>query len=72
MTELQKRAREWRKFRKKHFLTQQKLADVLGITARTVYNVEHGRNVQLSTLGKFDTLRRRYAGENTSTAAIGD
>lgn len=65
MTNLQKRARQWRTFRKVHFLTQARLAEILGVCRKTVDRVERAqRNAGPTTLHKFDTLRRRYESEH--------
>lgn len=61
-TVLKKRAREWRRFRKHNFFTQDRLAEVLGISVRTVRAIEAGEyEPHAGTLGKFDTLRRKSA-----------
>lgn len=58
------RARQWKTFRRKNFLTQEKLAEILGIGKSTVNCIEQKkRDPHLSTLHKFDVLKRRYDSE---------
>jgi len=65
-------ATEFRRFRKKHFFTQQKLAEVLGIHKNTIQNIERGKVTPFAnTLHKFEVLKRKHAaGENHSSPVV--
>jgi len=61
LEERQVRRREWIRFRKDNLLTQVKLAEVLGISRRTVQFVESAELTPLqSTLRRFRTLKAKY------------
>lgn len=63
MTENKARAREWKKFRRKFFFTQVRLADILGVSRRCVQNVEAGKVRPLaSTLAVFEVLKGKHNG----------
>ncbi len=67
LEERQTRRREWSRFRKDFLLTQVKLADVLGISRRTVQFIEAGELTPLaSTLRKFNTLKAKYQQEKVA------
>ncbi len=57
-------AREWSAFRQEHLYSQVKLAQVLGISRRTVQYVEAedgGPMPSASTLSQFQALKARFA-----------
>lgn len=55
------RAHEWKGFRKARLFTQIRLADVLGISRRTVQQIEAGKVApHPSTLGKFIGLKEKH------------
>jgi DNA-binding XRE family transcriptional regulator len=55
------RKREWLAFRKEFLFTQVKLADVLGISRRSVQLVESAKVTPLAqTLRAFNALKSRY------------
>jgi len=71
MTELQHRARQWKKFRKKHYFSQERLAQVLGISRRAVQYVEAGQlTPHASTLFKFEVLRIKHGGNKSTSPSI--
>jgi len=54
----QHRAQEFLAFRVRHTLTQQKLAELLGISRQTVVNVERARgSMRIPLLERFHTLK---------------
>jgi DNA-binding XRE family transcriptional regulator len=55
------RAREWKTFRKRHYFTQTRLAQVLGVSLSTIVRVERGENIHPTTLSRFQTLKAKYA-----------
>lgn len=58
---------EWQRFRRGYLFTQVKLADVLGVSRRTVQKVEAGTTTPLAeTLRRFNALRARH--ENDEAA----
>ena len=62
-----KRQAEWREFRRNFLFTQKKLGEVLGISRRTVQQVEAGLVTPLAeTLRRFIILRRRHEGNKVS------
>lgn len=55
------RALEWLQFRKENMFTQQRLAEILGISRRTVQMVENGKiTPHNNTVRLFNALRTRY------------
>jgi DNA-binding XRE family transcriptional regulator len=64
--ERRERAEEWYRFRKENLFTQKRLADTLGISRRTVQQIEAGNVTPLyETQRRFAVLReshRRQAG----------
>lgn len=56
-----KRAQNWKLFRKNNFLSQRKLAEIVGISRRTVQLVE-GEYItpKPQTLHRFATFKRKY------------
>jgi DNA-binding XRE family transcriptional regulator len=58
---------EWLQFRKTHLFTQVKLAEVLGLSRRTVQLVEKGKVTPIqSTLRKFKALKAKYNQEEAA------
>lgn len=61
-------AREWKSFREKNKLSQQLLAEVTGISRRTIQTIEAAKEIpQKATLDKFEALRERYRAEGRPT-----
>lgn len=61
LEERQARKQEWLKFRKEYLFTQVKLAEILGISRRSVQNIEGCIRTPLpSTLRKFLALKAKY------------
>lgn len=61
MAERKKRAKEWKEFRKNHLFTQKKLAEVLGISRRTIQMIENSRvSPKMTVLGSMRTLQTKY------------
>jgi len=61
------RQQEWRKFRKDHLFTQVKLAEVLGLSRRTVQLIEAGKVIPFpDTLRKFLALKAKYSNEEAA------
>lgn len=61
------RSQEWRKFRKDHLFTQIKLAEVLGLSRRTVQLIETGKVDPFpNTLRKFLALKAKYSNEEAA------
>lgn len=58
------RAVEWQNFRKRYLFTQQKLAEILDLSRRTVQMIEAGLiTPHPGTLRSFETLRAKHEGE---------
>lgn len=67
LNERQLRRREWVRFRKDFLFTQVKLADILGISRRTVQFIEAGELTPLvSTLRKFNALKAKHEQEKVA------
>lgn len=65
--ERETRRKEWTRFRKDNLLTQVKLAEVLGISRRTVQFIEAGELTPLaSTLRQFRSLKAKYDAERVA------
>ncbi len=62
--------RRWLRFRAKHGLTQQQLADAMGIHVATVHRVERGHFVPSNdTVDRFAEIEKKFkAGEETERA----
>jgi DNA-binding XRE family transcriptional regulator len=57
----QQRAEEWKMFRRNNLFTQKRLAEVVGISRRTIQLVEYGAiTPQPQTLRRFIKLKRKY------------
>lgn len=57
-----RRQAEWVEFRKEYLFTQKRLAEILGISRRTVQQVEAGLVTPLpDTLRSFLTLKAKYS-----------
>jgi DNA-binding XRE family transcriptional regulator len=61
-TEGEKRAQEWLKFRRYNLLTQQRLAEVLGVGRRTIQMIEGNKVLypHPDTIRKFLALKAKY------------
>lgn len=58
-------AKEWKRWRVKHKFTKKSLAFTLGITRRTIYNIESKRTKpSISVRTKFRELVGRYEEES--------
>jgi DNA-binding XRE family transcriptional regulator len=65
MTRSARRAEEWRVFRARHRLTQQALAEILGVSRWTVKNVEQERFTPgKKLLARFKILKGKHARAN--------
>jgi DNA-binding XRE family transcriptional regulator len=52
----------WKKWRKKHLLSQDDMARAVGLCRRTIQGIEKGEHIPIySTQRKFRELRERYA-----------
>ena len=59
--ERNKRAEEWKSFRKDNLITQRKLADLIEVSRRTIQQIEAGTiSPHKSTLNQFLALRDKY------------
>ena len=57
-------AKVFRAFRRRHLMTQKRLAELLGISLRTVQFIEGGYvKPTYSTVGKFRALQARHGGK---------
>lgn len=57
-------ARQWRRFRRSHNVTQKQLALVLGISRRAVQYIESGeKEPHISTQRKFDEILLKHANQ---------
>ena len=66
--EMKQRALEWQRFRTANMLSQKLLAEVIGISRRTIQSVEAGLLVpQERTLDAFKALQMKYEAEGRST-----
>ena len=66
--EMKTRAVEWRKFMEKNNLTQTLLAEITGISRRTIQCIVAGAIIpQSGTLQAFEKLQARYANEGKPT-----
>ena len=54
-------AREWRRWRKAHGWTQEQMASVLWMSARTIINIERGyHRPNVTSRIKLEALQRKY------------
>jgi len=54
-----KRAKEWKKFREDFMFTQRRLADIVGVSRRTIQQIEAGKvTPHPTTLRLFATFRK--------------
>lgn len=61
------RQHEWRTFRTRYLFSQKKLAEVLGISRRTVQEIEAGRiTPHMETLRLFSRLKAKYEAEQAA------
>lgn len=57
----EERARVWRQFRKDYLFTQKRLADIVGISRRTVQQIEAGTiTPQSNTLRLFLVIKKKH------------
>ncbi len=57
----EKRRHEWREFRTSYMFTQKKLAETLGLSRRTVQQIEAGKVIPYpGTLRLFEALKAKY------------
>ena len=55
------RARVWREFRRIHLFTQSRLAETVGISRRTVQQIEGGRITPYAeTLRLFEVIKKKH------------
>lgn len=66
--EMLARAIEWQRFRTDNKLSQKFLAEIIGVSRRTVQNIEAGilAAPHKSTLDAFEKLRAKYESEGKS------
>ena len=56
-----KRAKEWKKFRDENLFTQKRLADIIGVSRRTIQQIEAGRiTPHPTTLRLFAVFKRKF------------
>ena len=66
--EMDKTAREWTNFRQKNKLSQKFLSEIIGVSRRTIQNIEAGSIIpQAATMQKFLDLRAKYESEGRPT-----
>ena len=66
--EMDKTAREWTNFRQKNKLSQKFLSEIIGVSRRTIQNIEAGTIIaQAATMQKFLDLRAKYESEGRPT-----
>jgi len=59
--EMQSIAQTWKSFRIDNALTQKFLAEICGVSRRTIQNIETGTIIpQYATQEKFEELRKKY------------
>jgi DNA-binding XRE family transcriptional regulator len=69
LNEREKRASEWRAFRKNFLYSQRLLAQLLGVCRRTVQMIETGRvSPQVGTLRAFRDLRAKHERDQREAA----
>ena len=58
------RAQEWQGFREANKLSQKFLAEIIGVSRRTIQSIEAGQIIpQKATLEKFTKLQEKYEAE---------
>jgi DNA-binding XRE family transcriptional regulator len=56
-----KRAQDWKMFRRNNMFTQKRLAEIIGISRRTLQKIEGGHIIpHPTTLRKFASFKRKY------------
>ncbi len=66
--EMQTIASQWKRFREANKLSQKFLAEIVGISRRTIQSIESGAIIpQAGTIHKFDNLRAKYEAEGKPT-----
>jgi DNA-binding XRE family transcriptional regulator len=64
-------ARDFFYFRKKNSISQNALAEIVGISRRTIQDIENGRIIpQAKTIAKFEQLRKKYEVEGKPTGKL--
>lgn len=57
----QKRASDWKRFRRNNLFTQKRLAEIIGVSRRTIQQIEGGHiTPQPLTLSRFAVFRKKY------------
>ena len=66
--EMQTIASQWKRFREANKLSQKFLAEIVGISRRTIQSIESGGILpQAATVEKFEQLRKKYEAEGKPT-----
>jgi transcriptional regulator with XRE-family HTH domain len=66
--EMQTIAKAWKRFREANKLSQKFLAEIIGVSRRTIQSIESGAIIpQAGTIQKFDSLRVKYEVEGKPT-----
>jgi transcriptional regulator with XRE-family HTH domain len=66
--EMERTAKEWTNFRQKNKLSQKFLSEIIGVSRRTIQNIEAGSIIpQAATMKKFEDLRAKYESEGRPT-----
>jgi DNA-binding XRE family transcriptional regulator len=59
--ERRERSDEWRRFRRDHLFTQKKLGEIIGVSRRTIQEIEAARiSPHAETLRVFAVFKRQY------------
>lgn len=66
--EMDRTAKEWKRFREANKLSQKFLSEIIGISRRTIQSIESGQIIpQQRTVDAFKTLQTRYDNEGKPT-----
>lgn len=66
--EMQRTAKEWKRFRDANKLSQKFLSEIIGISRRTIQSIESGQIIpQQRTVDAFKILQVRYDNEGKPT-----
>jgi len=66
--EMQARAAEWSSFRAQNLLSQKFLAEIIGVSRRTVQHVETEKHIpHQRVIDAFEKLQKKYAAEGKPT-----
>jgi len=64
------RAEEWKMFRRNHMFTQRRLAQMIGVSRRTIQQVENGYiTPHQQTVRLFEAFKRKHTREKFSIPA---